>query len=313
MRITLTKPHGFSLSAASSFYESFVPGSGMAAANVAGALTLAFRLDRSFDAVAVSLEERESTIVLEVAGTNDVAAVQNQVTRILGLDVDGESWRAVGVRDPVVGRVQAEFPGFFTAAKSSPYDAAAWAMIVTRLPMQAAAKIKLQIAREHGDAVTIGGRVHHIFPSPSALLRVEKVAGLADEKVARLHEIARAALDGHLDAERLRAMGPAAALATLQRLRGVGPWTASHIFYRGAAPIDELPTIEPRVLAGWGHAAGVVAPTEEAFVAASEAWRPFRMWVAILFARHLGRSGGWNNPGLAKARAKAIRASAASP
>ncbi len=62
----LTKPHGFSLSAASSFYESFVPGSGMAAANVAGALTLAFRLHRSFDAVAVSLEEQIATSVLRL-------------------------------------------------------------------------------------------------------------------------------------------------------------------------------------------------------------------------------------------------------
>jgi DNA-3-methyladenine glycosylase II len=313
MRISLTKPEGFSLAAAASFYESFVPGSGMAAADVSGTLALAFRLDRSFDAVVVSLEERGRTIVLDVAGTEDEALVKSQLKRMLGLDVDGEAWRSVRERDPVVGRVQAEFPGFFTAAKSSPYDAATWAMIATRLPMGVAAKIKMQIARDYGDAVTIGRRVHHVFPTPSALLRVEKVPGLADEKIERLHEVARAALDGRLAPDRLLAMGPTAALADLQRLRGVGPWTASHIFYRGAAPVDELPTIEPRVLAGWGDAAGVATPTEEAFVRASEAWRPFRTWVAILFARHLARSGGWNRPGLARARAKAIaRASAAS-
>jgi DNA-3-methyladenine glycosylase II len=308
MRIPLTKPAGFSLQAASAFYESFTPGSGMAAADTNGALTLAFRLDRSFEAVAVGLRETKEGLSIEIAGTKDEDAVVKQVTRILGLDVDGDAW--LGTKDPVLRRVQREFPGFFTAAKSSPYDAAAWAMIVTRLPMKTASKIKMQIARDFGDAVTLGGRTHHVFPAPAKLLEVDSVVGLAEEKLVRLRGIALAALEGRLDADRLRAMSPSTALADLQQLRGVGPWTASHIYFRGAAPIDELPTIEPRVLAGWGDAAGVSEPTEEAFVRASKAWRPFRMWAAILFARHLGRVGGWNQPGLAKARASAIKRAA---
>jgi hypothetical protein len=47
------------------------------------------------------------------------------------------------------------------------------------------------------------------------------------------------------------------------------------------------------------------APAEETFVRASAQWRPFRMWVCVLLARHLARTGGWNAPGLAKERARA--------
>jgi DNA-3-methyladenine glycosylase II len=305
MRTTILKPSGFSLKAAADFYASFTPGSGMAAV-ATGRLTLAFRLDETFEAVAVALSEREDAIELEIAGTGDTGTVLTQVTRILGLDADGEAWRDVGRRDPVVGRVQREFEGFFTAAKSSPYDAATWGVIAPRLSIAAAAKIKTALARAHGDAVTMGGRTHHVFPSPRVVRDLCAIEGLPDEKVARLRGIADAALAGRLDPKRLRAMPESEALADLQALRGVGPWTASHIYFRGAALSDALPTIEPRVLRGWAHAAEIARPTVEDFVRAAEAWRPFRMWVTILFARHLARSGGWNGPGLAKEREEAI-------
>ena len=306
MRIHLKKPNGFSLAAASAFYASFVPGSGMAAAET-GHLTLAFRLDGSFEAVAVALAETADTIALDVAGTRDEEAVVRQVTRILGLDADGDAWRDVGRRDPVVGRLQREFEGFFTAAKPSPYDAATWGVIAPRVSIRAAAKIKMEIARVHGEVVAIGDRVHHVFPSPRALTALRRIEGLSNEKLARLHAVAEAALEGRLDPERLRAMTPDEALADLQKLRGVGPWAASHIYFRGAAPPDGLPTIEPRVLRGWGLAADIAHPTAKAFARAAEAWRPFRMWVAILVARHLAARGGWNAPGIAGERARAIR------
>jgi DNA-3-methyladenine glycosylase II len=307
---TIPKPRAFSLRAASDFYAGFVPGSGMAAAALDG-LTLAFRLDGTFDAVAVALREEGDTIVAEFAGTTDATSMTRQVARILGLDADGEAWSSMGRRDPVVGRLQAEFPGFFTAAKPSPYEAAVWGVIAPRMHIGAAAKLKMGIALEHGDAVELHGRTHHVFPSPTAVGRIERVAGLPDEKLARLKGIGRAALDGKLDAGRLRAMTESVALAELQALRGVGPWTASHIFYRGAAPHDALPTTEPRVLHGLAHAYGLESASQETLERLGERWRPFRMWVCVLLSRHLARAGGWNAPGLAKERAAAGRRLAA--
>lgn len=305
--ITFETPHGFSLRAATDFYAQFIPGSGMAAASVDG-LTLTFRLDRTFDAVAARLVDAGPRLVVDFAGTADAAAVRAQVGRILGLDGDARAWGELGARSPLVGALQREFPGFFTAAKSSPYDAATWAVIAPRMPMRLAAAAKLALTQEHGDSVRLDGVEHRVFPGPGALAEVTRVDGLSDEKVARLRGVARAALDGALDAEALRAAPEAVALRELQRLRGVGPWAASHIYYRGAAPIDALPTTEPRVLHGLAHALGVAAVTPAEFVRAADDWRPFRMWVAVLLARHLARSGRWNAPSLAGERAASGRA-----
>lgn len=308
--IVMNRPRGFRLQAASDFFEGFIPGSGMAAA-ATDRLTLAFRLDKTFEAVAVALREEGDSIVLDATGTRDIATLTKQVARILGLDADGDAWLAIGARDPIVGKLQTEFAGFFTAAKPSPYDAAVWGVLSPRMNMRQAAKLKMAIAETHGDAVTLGGRVHHVFPSPAAVARIDGFAGLPAEKLARLKGIARAALDGRLDPDRLAAMSEADALDDLQTLAGVGPWTASHIFYRGAAPHDALPTAEPRVLHGFAEAYGIEAPTIATFAEHAERWRPFRMWVCVLLSRHLNRVGGWRKPELARERVTAGRRRAA--
>jgi DNA-3-methyladenine glycosylase II len=310
---TFATPTGFALSAASEFYAGFTPGSGMAVADPRQ-LTLAFRLDRSFAAVAVALAHEGDRIRAHYTGTDDEATLQKQVARMLGLDVDvdagagaeADDWWALGQREPAVGALQAEFPGFFTAAKASPYDAAAWGIISPRMQMAQAARIKMRLGEQYGDVVILDDRKHSVFPSPQQLQRIDEVPGLSKEKLARLQGIGLAAMQGKLDADVLRAMDERDALAALQELPGVGPWTASHILYRGCAVRDALPTAEPRVLHGLAAAYGLKdTPTVDEYLAIGARWKPFRMWVCVLLARHLGRVGGWHKAGLKEERAAA--------
>ena len=222
---------------------------------------------------------------------------------MLGLDADGDAWLKVGRRDAVVGKLQREFPGFFTAAKASPYDAAVWGVLSPRMQMRAAARLKLAICEREGDRVELFGRAHHVFPSPRAVLALRGFPGLPAVKLQRLQGVARAALDGKLDATRLSAMPVEAALAELQQLPGVGPWTASHILFRGCALQDAVPMVEPRLLHGLADAYGIASPSPEKLAELAEGWRPFRMWVCVLLARHLANVGGWHRAGLVAERA----------
>ena len=241
---TLARPRTFSLTASGAFYRTFVPGSGMAAL-VDDGLTFAFHLDGTFEPVAAQLIESGEELVVTHTAVADATVLAGQLARMLGLDVDAETFARVG-RDPLVAKLRALYPGFHTAAKASPYDAATWGMIAPRLAIAAAAKIKAAVAQRHGTRVTLRGREHVLFPSPEQLLALPPCPELPAEKHARLVGIAQAALEGRLGAEELRMRG-AAAMSDLQLLRGVGPWVAGHIYHRGAAPTDGLPTTEPRV------------------------------------------------------------------
>ena len=80
------------------------------------------------------------------------------------------------------------------------------------------------------------------------------------------------------------------ALAQLQTLHGVGPWTAAHMLLRGATARDALPLSEPRVLRAFTHVSG---RPEREFIQRAEAWKPFRMWVSMLLVRELAKAGKW--------------------
>ena len=150
-----------------------------------------------------------------------------------------------------------------------------------------------------------------ISPEELAALAPQIDAALGAGAVARPDlDVAAGAASGRTPPHDPTAADVATALSELQELPGVGPWTASHILFRGAALPDGLPTAEPRVLHGLAAAYGLDAPTDETLATLGVRWRPFRMWVCVLLARHLARAEGgrgWRHPGLARERAAAGR------
>jgi DNA-3-methyladenine glycosylase II len=153
--------------------------------------------------------------------------------------------------------------------------------------------VRKKIAVELGSAVDVDGETMHVFPSPKALLAKQSFADVPEEKWLRLHGIARAALDGVLDAKALRAMNDDDALAKLGALRGVGAWTASHILLRGTGAHDAFSDAEPRVLAAARFAYDQPQLDDAALAKLAESWKPYRTWVMVLLALHLGRFGDW--------------------
>ena len=212
-------------------------------------------------------------------------AARAQIARILSLDVDATAFRALADTDPVVADLQAEFPGLRPVLFHSPYEAAAWTIIGNRLRRSQAAHIKARLAEEHGQAVEAAGRKLHAFPTPSVLRHVDHVPSLTDTKIERLHALADAALDGRLDATRLRAQPAEFARTDLKELPGIGPFSAELILIRGAGHPDVFPANEPRVHKAMATAYGLDATTAAnttRLAAIADAWRPYRSWVALL-------------------------------
>ena len=92
----------------------------------------------------------------------------------------------------------------------------------------------------------------------------------------RLHAVAEAALDGRLDATRLRSSGPEQALADLQRISGVGPFFAELILIRGAGEPDYFSRTERRLHGAMGEGYGADPGDLDGLAALAEQWRPYR-------------------------------------
>jgi DNA-3-methyladenine glycosylase II len=288
------EPRGrFSLAAARRFLGGFTPASGTFADN-ADRLTMAFPVDGWAGSAAAVIWQDGAMIRGEAAVSSpavSVDAVRGQVARTFSLDHDGTGWDEVGRRDPVIGRLQAEFDHLRPVCFYSPYEAAVQAIIGQRISMRQAARIKVGLAETHGDVLEIGGQKLHAFALPERLLEVNEAAGLNAEKLARLHGVARAALDRRLDTASLRSMPFDDALASLREIRGIGEWSSQHVLLRGAGVADAVPLADPRTRVAIRAAYDLTAEPDDAQLSAiSDAWRPFRMWGFVLIRLWHGRT-----------------------
>ncbi|GGO00749.1 DNA-3-methyladenine glycosylase II [Microbispora rosea subsp. aerata] len=209
--------------------------------------------------------------------------IRDEIARILSLDVDGSGFAEIAEADPVLGDVWRRSPGLRPLCFWNPWEAACWAVIVQRSSMVVAARIKQRIAERYGARVTLDGETYAAFPPPTTLLDAGGL-GLSAQKEEWLRGLARAALDGVLTAEHLRALDPEEALAELRALPGVGPFSAGLILIRGAGAPDAFPGDEPRLFAILREAYGLPRDAPPAACRkVAEAWRPYRSWASFLF------------------------------
>jgi len=281
------RPRGrFSLAAAQRFLGGFTP-AGDTFADRGTSLAMAFPLDGWDTSAGAVMWQDGETVLGRASGPNgtdvDPVLVAGQIARTLSLDHDGRGWDDVGDRDPVIGRLQAEYDHLRPVCFYSPYEAAVQAVIAQRISMRQAVRIKTGLAEALGETIEIDGLRLPAFPLPQRLVDVGDVPGLAAEKVARLHGIAEAALDWRLDAARLRSQPFDEAIATLRTIRGIGEWSSQHVLLRGAGVADAVPVADPRARVAVQAAYELATPPDDQqLTAISDAWRPFRMWGFVL-------------------------------
>jgi DNA-3-methyladenine glycosylase II len=270
----------YSLAASVRFLEGFAPAA--YEGHGEGHLHLAFVADGGENVAGVCVREEGAVILGEVSGDAGVEVVKRQVERILSLDVDGSAFPEVGRRDPVVAELQARYPGLRPICFHSPYEAAAWALIGQRIRIVQAARIKNRMAEELGPTVEIHGVREHAFPGPQRLETLETFPGLTARKVEYLRRLGHEAAEQKLDAAYLRSLPEQEALARLEELPGIGPFSSGLILLRGAGSPDLLPAREPRLGRAVSIAYNLKAPpTPQDLQDLAQTWRPYRTWVAL--------------------------------
>ena len=273
MTITLQLRGPFSLTASASFIEGFP---GTQADRSAEALRYAWAVDGDWRTVQATLRQDEHGVHAELTGRTDAQLVRRaarDLEQMLCLDIDGTGFAALGEHDRVIATLQQRFPGLRPVLFYTPYEAAAWTIICQRIRMTQAATIKARLAIELGE--------HGAFPGPARLAQLTAPQrGLTDRKLGQLRTIAVAAQEGALTRQRLRAMSYQDGLKHLQRLPGIGPFSAELILIRGVGHPDALPDHDTRLDEAIRSAYDTA--DNPAVQSITDSWRPYRAWVALL-------------------------------
>ncbi len=177
----------------------------------------------------------------------------------------------------MLGRLQAEYPGLRPVLSHSPYEAAAWAVLSQRRHRAQATELRRRLSEAAGVPFELAGQTEHAFPLPGRLLGVSSFPGIDEQRMVRLHGVARAALDGRLDAAGLRGMPAGQALPWLQQISGLGPVYSRLVYLRSTGVTDGLALGEPWLAGYLRHFYGLPdAPDDTTIERLAESWRPFR-------------------------------------
>ncbi len=239
-------------------------------------------LHLALDGAVVRLHAGGDGVHGEVVAGHGHPELEGQVTRVLSLDHDATGWAHLGERDAVLGEVQRAKPGLRPVLFPTPWEAAVWSILTQRTQHAQALRMRDELVAGAGTPLEHGGTTYRPFPAPEAVLELGTLP-MPSVKAERVRGVAEAALDGDLDAERLRGMDPEDAMAAVRELPGIGPFSAALIVIRGAGAADAPATAEPRVRAIAAQRYGNPALEQpEAFAAFADRWRPWRSWAAFV-------------------------------
>src|SRR5438128_5604644 len=210
------------------------------------AVVMPFPVEGWRGSAAVLMRQRGKTITgdVHVTGTTDVERAWQQAMATVSLDVDGRGFAEVGRRDPVIGRLQADYGNLRPVLFHSPYEAACAFVIGHRISILQTRRIRQRMAERSGATIEVDGTAFRAFPDPHALLRIESFPSVAPAKIERLHQVARL-------------------------MRGAG--------LVDAVTDDDITPRAVQLLYALGE-----RPNRAAVLQRAEAWRPYRMWALVL-------------------------------
>jgi 3-methyladenine DNA glycosylase/8-oxoguanine DNA glycosylase len=219
----------------------------------------------------------------------DLTVAERLIQRMFSLDLDGdEFYTTIGKADPVIGRLQARYPGLRPVLFASPFEALCWAIIGHRISITQAVRSKLRLIHMYGPAVSALGEKWRAFPAPEDLTELDpdrdcEAFGLPGVKIQRLAAIARRAMDGHFAPELLRGMPVDKARSWLELSPGIGPWSSEFVLIRGCGHPDLVPDGERRLLAAiQRYYALDREPRRDELARMSRKWAGFRSWAVFL-------------------------------
>jgi len=276
--ISFSVPSDFTLAASLAFLEGFTPQRAASDADGASVLRFATPLTPGWIPTEVTVTQDAEQICVDWDSDIEAQSVQQNVERILSLDVDASGFADVINADPVLGEVIDPHRGIRPPLFWSPYEAAMWAVLSQRIRMTQASNLEQRLAAELGTKSVSGHTV--ATPAPDVLADLERFDGINDTKTERLRAVARAAVDGTLDPQRLRTVTASDALDQLRNIDGIGPFSAELILVRGAGAPDVFPTNEERLHHIMHNLYDTTTTTADLAEIAGR-WSPYRSWIAF--------------------------------
>ena len=227
----------------------------------------------------VSLAEAQHSLAVRVQIPNPLGlyGIIERIRNIFDLNAD---WAAIAQRLKIDSALKARIsaqPGLRVPGCWDGFELATRAVLGQQISVKAATTLAGRLANSFGQRISAATNITHLFPTPEILAdaRLAKLTslGLTSNRAETIRALARAVCDGQISFENIVDSGTL--LAQLQKIPGIGSWTAQYVAMRALGEPDSLPTGDLGLL----HALHL--KTSHELQQRAESWRPWRSYATI--------------------------------
>jgi len=231
--------------------------------------------------------------VLRLTDVRDLPTAVAGCRRILDADSDPVAVYEALRADPMLGPIVARRPGLRVPGAADAAELAFRTVIGQQVSVAGAMTLTSRLVAALGTPLaTPDGHLTHVFPRPERIAAADLSGmGMTTARQRTLRDLAAALVDGSVCLD--IGVDRREAVANLQQVRGIGPWTAAYVAMRGLSDPDVFlggdlivrramdVLIDAHVTAPDASLSPHLPITERAAHERAVAWRPWRSYAVL--------------------------------
>lgn len=191
-----------------------------------------------------SIEKPKLQVEVLLAGA-EKKVIEEQIKWILGTDDEISGFYKAALADKKFALIIKNLYGLRAPRTPVVFEALIIALTEQQIALPVAIALRKRLVEKYGESLKIDSKKYFAFPTPEVLAKAKsdeiRKLGLSTRKAEYVVGVSEKVVKGELNLEKMKAWSKEKILATLTKIRGLGPWTVEYMMCRGMGRYDALP------------------------------------------------------------------------
>jgi DNA-3-methyladenine glycosylase II len=176
----------------------------------------------------------------------DTKKAENMATSLFSLDLDLKPFYETVKNDKIIAHLTRKLWGLKSPTTPTVFEALVDSIVEQQISLKVANSLENRVIKKFGESLDLDGSVYFAYPTPQRLASVSieefRQCGLSYRKAEYIKGASQLITDGKLNLEKLKNYESSEKIIReLDRIRGIGVWTAELTMLRGMQRLEALP------------------------------------------------------------------------
>jgi DNA-3-methyladenine glycosylase II len=190
----------------------------------------------------LTVELKSDSVITE----EDKKTAENTVKALFSLDLDLNPFYETVKDDKIMARLTRELWGLKNPTTPTVFEALVDSIVEQQISLKVANSLERRLIKKFGDPLSLESALYFAYPTPQRLASVSidefRQCGLSFRKSEYIKEASRLITEGKLNLDKLKnCESSEQIISELDKIKGVGVWTAEFTMLRGMRRLEALP------------------------------------------------------------------------